>query len=1566
MIGADTLLLQCAEIWREAGHELRGVITSEPRLVAWCEENQVPVLAPGGDLAARLRQERPFDLFFAITHLELLPDDVLQVPQRLAINFHDGPLPRYAGLNATSWALLARETQHAVTWHALTAGVDSGDILLQAPVPIEPDDTALALNARCFETAIASFRELTGLLASDRVVPRAQDLSQRSYFGRHKRPPRAGVIDWSRPAAEIVAGVRALDFGGYRNPLLLPKLWLGDRAFAACKSRVLESGAVEPGRVLDVGADALVVQASEGAVELRELATLEGGPVSPGELASACGLAPGAVLPALAEAQVAALEKAASALARHEDHWRSRLGTLEPSRVPYAEAVAEPGPDAVASAELELPDLGGGDGAVAALGAFLARFFAQSCADVAFGEAALARRLRGCEALFETRVPLRIEVDLTADFSAARAAVSAELATARRRVSFPRDLVARHPELAPLRGQGWRATCPVEIALVEDLAQYTLDPPAQLCFAIAPDARRVRMLWSTATLRAERAERLQGQLAEFVASLCTAPEKALRDQPLMSAAEREAVLFGFNATRRPLARGECIHEQFRAQAGRTPSDVAVRAGGRSLTYAELERRSDRLAARLQALGAGPDVLIGVYLRRTVDLAVALLAILKAGAAYVPLDPDYPEDRVAVMVQDAQLRAAVVDAECRGRFPQSEGRPATPLVDVAEAAPAADGAPGRDVPLRASGVTPAHLAYVIFTSGSTGRPKGVMIEHRNVANFFAGMDERLGTQRGVWLAVTSLSFDISVLELLWTLTRGFEVVIHAGHEALAAGGVAQGPALARAARPMAFSLFYFASDEGEGVADKYQLLLDGARFADQHGFQAVWTPERHFHAFGGLYPNPAVASAALAAVTQRVKIRAGSVVSPLHHPIRIAEEWALVDNLSKGRVGISFASGWQPNDFVLRPETFAERKQVMFDSIDLVKRLWRGEAVSFPGPRGSVEVRTLPRPVQRELDTWVTIAGNVESYVEAGRRGQRVLTHLLGQSVEELAEKLQLYRAAWREAGHPGRPYVTLMLHTFVGDDEVAVKQTVREPMKQYLRSAMDLVKRAAWTFPTFQERVASGESLDQVFAGGLSADETDALLDHAFERYYETSGLFGTPESCAAIVRRLKELDVDELACLIDFGVPSAQASAHLEHLLALKRACDAEAAAAQEALAADDSTIPALIERHRVTHFQCTPSMVSMLLMDERSEDALRRLDALLVGGEALPAPIASRLMRLVRGDLWNMYGPTETTVWSTCARVGAEAAASGEVRIGTPLANQRVYVLDAAGQPVPSDVEGELWIAGAGVVRGYLGREDLTRERFADDAFLDAAPRERMYRTGDLAAWTKDGELRFFGRIDHQVKVRGYRIELGEIEAAARAHPSVRDAVVVAREDAPGDKRLVAYVLASSSVAGCDPDVLRAHLRQRLPEFMVPAHVVQLERFPLTPNQKIDRKALPAPDRAALGRSAPFAELDSALETTIAEVWRKSLGVERIGATDNFFDLGGHSLLAVMVHREVQAALGREFSITILFQFPTVRALAAALGSPEKPSARIEESGSRGEARRAALAQRRARPRG
>ena len=213
--------------------------------------------------------------------------------------------------------------------------------------------------------------------------------------------------------------------------------------------------------------------------------------------------------------------------------------------------------------------------------------------------------------------------------------------------------------------------------------------------------------------------------------------------------------------------------------------------------------------------------------------------------------------------------------------------------------------------------------------------------------------------------------------------------------------------------MDFSLFYFADSASAAVNDRYRLLTEGAKFADTHGFAAVWTPERHFHEFGGHYPNPAVTSAAIAAITQRVAIRAGSVVAPLHHPIRIAEEWSVVDNLSGGRAGISFASGWHAVDFVLQPDNYTRRRDILVDTVETVRALWRGEAARFvDGTGAEAAVRIYPPPVQPELPIWITSAGSAETFELAGKLGAGVLTHLLGQEIDDLARKISIYREAF--------------------------------------------------------------------------------------------------------------------------------------------------------------------------------------------------------------------------------------------------------------------------------------------------------------------------------------------------------------------------------------------------------------------------------------------------------------------------------------------------------------------------------------------------------------------------
>lgn len=323
------------------------------------------------------------------------------------------------------------------------------------------------------------------------------------------------------------------------------------------------------------------------------------------------------------------------------------------------------------------------------------------------------------------------------------------------------------------------------------------------------------------------------------------------------------------------------------------------------------------------------------------------------------------------------------------------------------------------------------------------------------------------------------------------------------------------------RPVGFSIYFFSDDGSKESDDKYRLLLESAKFADSHGFRAVWTPERHFQAFGGLYPNPSVLSAALAMITERIEIRAGSVALPLHHPVRVAEEWSVVDNLSRGRVAVSFASGWHPDDFLFAPDAYEQRKEVMFSHIETIRRLWAGETVTLGGVNDSpVEVSILPKPVQPELRIWITTAGSPETWEKAGEIGANVLTGLAGYPPEHLKSLVESYRAARARHGHdPQTGVVTVMVHTFVGEDTQAVKEKVRGPLSNYLRTY----------FKQFEKVHYDPESVSE-------ADKDD-LMSAAFENYFRHSTLLGSPAKCARLVEQLTALGIDEVACLVDFGV---------------------------------------------------------------------------------------------------------------------------------------------------------------------------------------------------------------------------------------------------------------------------------------------------------------------------------------------------------------------------------------------------------------------------------------------
>ena len=389
--------------------------------------------------------------------------------------------------------------------------------------------------------------------------------------------------------------------------------------------------------------------------------------------------------------------------------------------------------------------------------------------------------------------------------------------------------------------------------------------------------------------------------------------------------------------------------------------------------------------------------------------------------------------------------------------------------------------------------------------------------------------------------------------------GETMAIASPQERVVAPDVAMPPAVtpripapfAEPARPLQFSLYFFGNYPAAYREDKYELIIEGTRFADRHGFTAVWLPERHFHSVGGFSPNAAVMAAALARETSRVQLRAGSVVLPLHHPVRVAEEWSLVDNLSRGRIGISIASGWHPNDFVFAPEAYDNRRELCAQSLATIRQLWNGGAISVRAGAGNeIEVKLFPLPVQPELPVWLTCV-QAETYARAGELGLNVLSQLQNQSLEDVADKIRVYRAARARAGHD-RGHVTILLHTFVAEDTAQALALVREPLREYLRSHVEISQR----------KLASrnGEAT-------VNDADLDFLLDRAVDDYAHGKAFIGTPESCAAMGEQLLAIGVDEVGCLIDFGVDPNTVLATLPQLDELRKRFAVERPAAPATL---------------------------------------------------------------------------------------------------------------------------------------------------------------------------------------------------------------------------------------------------------------------------------------------------------------------------------------------------------------------------------------------------------------
>lgn len=1002
------------------------------------------------------------------------------------------------------------------------------------------------------------------------------------------------------------------------------------------------------------------------------------------------------------------------------------------------------------------------------------------------------------------------------------------------------------------------------------------------------DVRTGEMMMEYALMREFKSNISVEQFHEYFMNvmecfLNVAGEKIIHHD-IISAEERQKLLYHFNDTEKRFDASLSVTGLFDQQVKKHPEKHALAVKDQIYTYQQLDELSSRFANYLEGYGKiAEDELVAIKMPRSEWVVIAILAIWKSGGAYVPIDPAYPEDRTAFMEEDSNCRI-IVDADMIAKFVKEKDQYA-PVYTL----------------------QPQHqqsLAYMIYTSGSTGQPKGVMIEHAALTNFLHGMNDSLELDESDHLlALTTVSFDISILELFWTLCNGIKITIEKDNTDLYGFD-----RLMQHNPEMDFSLFYFSSQNSD-EQDKYKLLMDSAKFGDENGFSAIWLPERHFHEFGGIFPNPSLLASAIAIITNNIRIHAGSVVLPLHDTIRVAEEWSVVDNLSHGRVALAIASGWHANDFVFKPEHYKTRREVMYQQIGELKQIWKGQPVKrINGSGNEVELNIYPKPIQPDIPIWITSAGSADTFRSAGKIGANLLTHMLGQDIRSLEENIKVYKEELALNGHDvQKASVTLMLHVYIGDDMDSVKQVAKEPFKNYLRSSIGLLKN-----------LLSGMGVADT---NMEEGELEDLLEMVFERYWNTSALFGTKESCGIMLRKLYEIGVTEIGCLIDFGIENEKVMAGLTYLNELKNEFNEKGN---------------IREQEAITAMQITPSYLGALTEDNESGRFLKSLKHLIVGGEYFPEKLKKKLLDTTTASIYNMYGPTETTIWSASCRVESE---KGNI-IGKPIANTQIYILNKNLQLCPTGVKGQLYIGGKGLSRGYHKQAEATSQKFIDAPFIS---NEKIYNTGDMARWLPDGTIEFFGREDGQVKIRGHRIELGEIEHQLAQITGIDAAVVIDRETENGQKELVAYICSKDKQK---PAELRSHLTGKLPAIMVPAYFIQIEEMPLTANGKINKKALHHLDHAEEYTNPDYIAPRNDTEKELAGIWQTILNKKQVGVTDSFFEIGGNSLNVVRLRRMLKKDMDISISIVDLFKYSTIEDIARVINKERETAESADEN--------------------
>ncbi|MGN4848975.1 amino acid adenylation domain-containing protein [Bacillus cereus group sp. MYBK134-1] len=773
LIGDGALLIACGEFIKRAGHDICCVITSNESVREWAVSQSIDCVNSLSDYSEFL-QNISFDYLFSIVHLDIIPSSVLKMARKMAINFHDALLPSYAGIHATSWALINREKKHGITWHVMMEGADKGDILKQVSFDLEPEDTAFTLNLKCYDAGLKTFVELLEELDRNDVARRPQDFKLRSYFGKYKRPKNGGVLSWDSSAEDLNAMVKALEFGKYPNRMGTAKLAVPGKCYVVKNSRVTEYvSSLPPGTITSCWDTGICVATSSFDLELSSLLTFAGKEVQISQFLSEHNLNVLDQLPLVHGEYGKRITELYKTVAPNEDYWVSQLkvsSSLHFHSDYFQSHNLEQGSNDFDVVKIEPAfinqSIKKGDGlenlkyGVYSIASFLAKEYVLDLVSIGISYPELIQRVDNLDSFFSKAVPVVVK-----DLKNARdlySTVSTSVDESVTRVTYAQDINLRYPELSPVSKK--QKQFPITVVQTESLEGHTLEHGTAISLILVGDSQSY-LLFRKDVFNGKKGVNFVNRLANYLTTCST--EGGALSYPISKESERKDLM---DVDPRVDVN---VCQLLKKWAIETPQAVAVVCEEDQLTYHELNGKVEKVARYLKHKGIGKEKSVGIYMNRTVDLLVSMLAVLKSGAAYVPLDPIYPAERIEWMIQDAGLSLILTEQGIRHQLPNnnsvlcsvdSEWDKIEALKSVSE--------------LEANEfVDPDELAYIIYTSGSTGNPKGVEVTHRGLTNFLCSMAEKPGfTNQDRILALTTICFDISGLELFLPLVVGGQVEI----------------------------------------------------------------------------------------------------------------------------------------------------------------------------------------------------------------------------------------------------------------------------------------------------------------------------------------------------------------------------------------------------------------------------------------------------------------------------------------------------------------------------------------------------------------------------------------------------------------------------------------------------------------------------------------------------------------------------------------------------------------------------------------------------------------------